>query len=300
MPSDWAFVSIDMELTNQCSGGCLMCPREAITRPKGMMSECVFKIVSEKLVSEGSLITFSGMGDPLSHPNIFEWIYDIREKGVDVGIVINPASLNKNISQKLIEVRPNSITLSFPSIRKKVFERLCPKVSYDNALKRTLELIDLARGNVGLRVTGIITDINSGEQEEYVSFWKERGVGSSMTVCHGRGGNLRVPGIYERQSIGLESGICSLFQFHTFVAWEGEVLACCHDLTGATRIGSLVNDDVSVIAERKRKVLKDSMPFPVCGQCDEILRQCPAPQGLPPEGRKERNRFFSLAADSHR
>ncbi len=293
MPSDWAFVSVDMELTNRCSSGCLVCPRDAITRPKGMMSECVFKAVSEKLVSEGSLITFSGMGDPLSHPNVFEWIYEIRRKGGDVGIVINPASLNKNISQKLIEARPNSITLSFPSIRKKVFERLCPKVSYDNALKRALELIDIARGNVGLMVTGIITDINSGEQEEYVSFWKERGVGSSMTLCHGRGGNLRAPGVYELQSIGLESGICSLFQFHTFVTWEGEVLACCHDLAGATRIGSLVNDDVLIIAERKRNVLIDSMPFSVCGQCDEPLRQCQFPQGLPPEGRKERNRFFS-------
>jgi len=277
-----------------------MCPREAITRPEGLMSECVFKTVSEKLIGEGSLITFSGMGDPLSHPKVFEWIYDIREKGVDVGIVINPASLNKEISQKLVKSKPNSITVSFPSIRKKVFERLCRNISYDDAFKRILELIVFARGNVGLRVTGIITGINTGEQDEYVSFWKERGVGSSMTVCHGRGGNLRVPGIYEPQSLGFESGICSLFQFHTFVTWEGKVLACCHDLTGATLIGSLVNDDVSVIAERKRNVLKDSMPFPVCGQCDEPLRQCQFPQGLPPEGRKERNRFFSLAANSHR
>ena len=293
MPSDWAFVSVDMELTNRCSTDCLMCPREAITRPKGLMSECVFKAVSEKLIGEGSLITFSGMGDPLSHQNVFEWIYDIRDKGVDVGIVINPASLNKEISQKLVEFGPNSITLSFPSLQKSVFEKLCPKVSYDDAFKRTLELIDLARGNVGLSVTGIITGINTGEQEEYVSFWKERGVGSGMTVCHGRGGNLRVPGVYELQSFGLESRKCSLFQFHTFVTWEGEVLACCHDLTGSTLIGSLANDDVSVIAERKRKVLKNSMPFPVCGQCDEPLRQCQFPQGLLPEGRKERNRFFS-------
>ena len=293
MPSDWAFVSVDMELTNRCSTDCLMCPREAITRPEGLMSECIFKAVSEKLIGEGSLITFSGMGDPLSHPNVFEWICDIRKKGVDVGIVINPASLNKEISQKLVGSDPNSITLSFPSLRKSVFEKLCPKVSYDDAFKRTLELIDLARGNVDLRVTGIITGINTGEQEEYVSFWKERGVGSGMTVCHGRGGNLRVPGVYELQSFGLESGICSLFQFHTFVTWEGEVLACCHDLAGATRIGSLANDDVFVIAERKRKVLKNSMPFPVCGQCDEPLRQCQFPQGLLPEGRKERNRFFS-------
>ena len=80
MPSDWTFVSVDMELTNQCGSDCLMCPRDAITRPKGMMSEEVFKTVSEKLIRERSLITFSGMGDPLSHAKVFEWIADIREK----------------------------------------------------------------------------------------------------------------------------------------------------------------------------------------------------------------------------
>jgi len=47
MPADWTFVSVDMELTNRCGSGCLMCPRDSITRPKGMMSEDVFKTVSD-------------------------------------------------------------------------------------------------------------------------------------------------------------------------------------------------------------------------------------------------------------
>jgi len=292
MPSDWSFVSVDMELTNQCSSDCLMCPRYVITRPKGMMSEGVFETVSEKLVSEGSLITFSGMGDPLSHQNIFKWIYEIRRKGGDVGVVANPVSLSYDISRKLAEAQPNSITLSFPSIRQEVFERLCPRVSYEDAQRRALELINLARGSIGLRVTGIITEINRDESSEFVSFWKGMGVHSSMTRCHGRGGNLKTSDIYEPQSFGLESGSCGLFQFHTFVTWEGEVLACCHDLTGATRIGNLVNDDIFFIAERKREILRDFMPFPVCGQCDEPLRLYAPPQGLPPEGRKERSSVF--------
>ena len=72
MASDRSFVSVDMELTNQCGSECLMCPREFITRPKGMMSEDVFNIVSDKLTKKGTLITLSGMGDPLSHPRVFE------------------------------------------------------------------------------------------------------------------------------------------------------------------------------------------------------------------------------------
>ena len=118
------------------------------------------------------------------------------------------------------------------------------------------------------------------------------GVGSSMTVCHGRGGNLRVPGVYELQSFGLESGKCSLFQFHTFVTWEGEVLACCHDLTGATLIGSLANDDVSVIAERKRKVLKNSMPFRCAGNVTN-LKTVSIPSRFTAGRKKGKEQIFS-------
>ena len=160
MPSDWSFLSVDMELTNLCETNCLMCPRSAITRPKGIMSKSTFEIISNKLVNEGSLITFSGMGDPLSHPSVFDWIRNIRKKGGEVGIVVNPESLNKQITKKLIEARPNSVTISFPSIHKDVFEKLCLTVSYVEALRRTLELVDLARNKVGLRVTGITTKKN--------------------------------------------------------------------------------------------------------------------------------------------
>ncbi len=292
MPSDWPFVSVDLELTNLCGSECLMCPRGSITRLRGMMSEDVFNIVSDKLIREGSLITFSGMGDPLSHPHVFEWISDIRNKSCDVGIVINPESLNDNISQKLIESRPNSITVSFPSIQKEIFEKLCPMVPFEDALKRTLELVDLSRGKVGLRIAGILTEINSDEQKEFVRFWKELDIRADMTACHGRGNNLKNSDIYESKTIGLNSERCGLFQFHTFVTWEADVLACCHDLTGETRIGNLIDDDVSVIAERKQNILNSSMPFHVCQQCDEPLRQCPPPHGSPPKNRKERTRFF--------
>jgi hypothetical protein len=264
-----------------------------------MMPEDVFNIVSDKLIREESLITFSGMGDPLSHPNVFEWISEIRNKGCDVGVVVNPEALNESISQKLVESHPNSITVSFPSIQRDVFEKLCHMVPYEDALKRTLELANLSRGKVGLRVAGITTEISSDELRAFVRFWKERNIKADMTVCHGRGGNLKNPEIYKLKTFGLDSGSCGLFQFHTFVTWEAEVLACCHDLTGATRIGNLIDDDISVIAERKQDILKSTMPFHLCQQCDEPLRLYSLSQGPPPKNRKERTEFFrSISYDS--
>jgi len=292
MPCDWSFVSVDMELTNQCSSECLMCPRNSISRSKGFMQEDKFKIVSEKLIKEGSLITFSGMGDPLLHPKVFDYIYYIRRRGGDVGIVANPASLSVNNSQKLMEVRPNSVTLSFPSIKKNVFEKLCPNINFNEALKRVKQLIGLAQGKVGVRMTGIITEINRDEPDEYVRFWKELGIPSNMIVCHGRGGNLKAPDIYNPDHIENGSDKCGLFHFHTFITWEGEALACCHDLTGATMFGNLVNDDVFAIAERKQEISRNSMTFPICRQCDEPLRQFFLPNVPPPINRKGRIRFF--------
>jgi len=153
-----------------------------------------------------------------------------------VGIVVNPESLNEGISQKLIGSRPNSITVSFPSTQREVFEKLCPMVPYDDALKLTLGLANLSRGKVGLRIAGITTEINSDEQKGYVKFWKEQDIRPEMTACHGRGKNLKNSDIYELKTSGLDSGRCALFQFHTFVTWEAEVLACCHNITGGTRI----------------------------------------------------------------
>ncbi len=301
MVPEWSFVSVDMELTNRCMYECLMCPREAISRPMGFMSEGIFDTISDKLVKEGSLITFSGMGDPLFHPNVFDWIEAVRLRGGDIGIVVNPASLHGRNSRKLVDARPNSITLSFPSLQKRVFERLCPNISFSTALKRAKELITLTRGGVGLRITGILTDRNRRETDQYISYWKGLGVPSSMVVCHGRGGNLVKPDIYSPKSFGNEYKRCGLFTFHSFVTWEGEVLACCHDLRGSTRIGTLTTEDVSLIAERKRCLSEgDSLPFFICRQCDEPLRGCVLPQGLPPVGKKERNRFFREVSRNRR
>jgi hypothetical protein len=197
-------------------------------------------------------------------------------KSCDVGIVVNPESLNEEISQKHIGSRPNSITVSFPSTQREVFEKLCPMVHYDDALKLTLELANLSRGKVGLRIVGLTTEINSDEQD----------IRADMNAYHGRGRNLKDLDIYELKTSGLDSGRSGLFQFHTFITWEAEVLACCHSITGATRIGNLIDYDISVIAERKQNILKSSMPFSVYRQHDKPLRRYTPPQDPSPKNRR--------------
>ena len=84
-------------------------------------------------------------------------------------------------------------------------------VSYEDALKRTLELVDLSRGRVGLRIAGITIEINSDEQEKYVKLWKEQDIRADMNACHGRGRNLKDSDIYKLKTFGLGPRRCGLF-----------------------------------------------------------------------------------------
>jgi len=131
-----------------------------------------------------------------------------------------------------------------------------------------------------------------GMEEEFVRFWKERGASARIFPCHSRGGNLHDTDLLTRAaSPGLTSP-CGLFARHAFIAWEGDLLACCHDLAGETRIGNLACEELADLAARKAQLARAVPPFDLCHRCDEALRLLPLPEGTPPRGRRARARYF--------
>jgi len=290
---DWAFVSVDLELTNLCENRCAVCPREALVRPTGVMDPQTFLEIARALGEQKSLVSLSGMGDPLLHPHVFDFCRELRGRGADVIVVVNAGSLARYADpEDLVLAGPNSIAVSFPSSREEVFHRLCPGVNFEQALAATRTLARLARGRVLVRVSGIRTRINADEGADFARFWKAEGVQAGMTACHGRGGNLAATDLYAPCDRGLSSGRCGLFAFHSFLTWQGDVLACCHDLAGGTRLGNLLEEGAQEIGNRKAEILRVGRMFELCSRCDEPLRYCAVPAGPRPTNRRARRRFF--------
>lgn len=306
IPDDMAcrLVSVDVELTNVCGNRCAMCPRKAITRTAGMMAESTFAALMRFLEGSRCLVTFSGMGDPLRHSGLVDFVARVREAGHETGVVAHPASL-KNINngsgglEHMLINAPNSITVSFPSVRRDVFHRLMPDTDFEEAFEQVLMLREKCSATV--RVSGILTSLNVNEEEEYRAFWNEYAIPAWVTKCHSRGANLDAGLLPGRGERGLSNGICSLFRFHSFVSWEGDILACCHDLAGDTRISNVF----ALETYRELESLKSSLvmhgsrpPFPLCRKCDEPLRNITL-SALPSDGgRRKRKKFFSKM-DSH-
>ena len=163
-------MSVDIEVSNICGNGCSICPRDKISRPSGLMDMDTFMQVIELIKGQGRLIMFSGMGDPLSNPKIFEMLTFAYQSGSDVGIVINPRSLNENKIAKLVDSKPSGITVSFPSVRKTVFKKIVQETFFEQAMEMTQRLIGHASGKIGVRVLDVRTLLNHDEKESFTEY----------------------------------------------------------------------------------------------------------------------------------
>jgi hypothetical protein len=56
------------------------------------------------------------------------------------------------------------------------------------------------------------------------------------------------------------------------VSWDGNVHVCCHDIAGTARIGSLLEEDLDTLIDRKLEIIADQKWFDICRRCDEKVR----------------------------
>lgn len=251
------------------------------------MEPGTFNAFIDQTAGMDCLVTLSGMGDPLLHPYCMDFIEKLRSLKRHFGLVVNIVSLaRRDMITDLITASPGSITVSFPSLIPRVFEQICPEGLFEVCMSTARRLLDHARGKTMIRMSGVLTRLNPDEGPAYKDFWRQMGADAWVHTCHGRGGNLDAPGIYQPGETGLKTGGCGLIGFHSFISWEGEMLACCHDLTGDTSLGNINTYDMAHMARRRAAIIKRHLPFEVCRRCDEPLRNIKIPAYLPKRGKK--------------
>ena len=107
------------------------------------------------------------------------------------------------------------------------------------------------------------------QREQFVTFWKDRGLGVSFSSLHSRGGHITDPEAYPGQ-IRQFAG-CEIFDMVTFISSDGEVLSCCHDVTSAHVIGDCRTSTLEEITATKRRMQASRFPgFSICSKCTDF------------------------------
>lgn len=108
---------IYIEPTTRCNLNCTMCIRSSWDEPLGDMCEVTFSKIISGLedFNPVPLISFAGLGEPLTHPKIIEWIRLVKEKGAMVELITNGTLLTEKMSLDLIAAGLDTLWVSIDS-----------------------------------------------------------------------------------------------------------------------------------------------------------------------------------------
>ena len=235
-----------------------------------------------KLVDEISALThrwsvqeiwFSGFGECLLHPNLSEYIKHIKNVlNVYVGITTNGLLLTPQTIEKLTSSGVTSIVVSIHGLETH-YNQIIENPPFEILLKQMRNLIRSAAGKTSVSIAAVETNLNREHLHSgaFKEFWKNEGVRSvEIFPCHTRGGSFSDERIASFQkNVMLED--CAIFLPIQFIAWNGDLLGCCSDLDGETRIGNIHDNSLETLLMKKWEINNPRRRFARCRTCPDVF-----------------------------
>jgi pyruvate-formate lyase-activating enzyme len=288
----------DVEFSGRCNTVCTFCPRDEMKRGEQFMSDATFEAFLDKFgryarLLEGREVTLRherarvalgraeespvrvllcGMGESLMHPKCGQWMARIRgEVGARVTVVTNGLLLKESILEQLAAAPVTVVLVSVPGIDRESYTRYIP-LDWDRVLRNIERAHARLPGRVQINVT--LPDDSPITPEQVLAFWGARGIPvAGLNHCHNRGGHLHDLGLTGRFGAST-SHFCGILARHNFIAWDGRVLSCCHDLHADNVLGHVAEDEFLDIALRKVPVVEDAN-YRICASCNDGERLQP-------------------------
>lgn len=240
-------LNIYVEPTNICNLNCKFCYRDNIEREINYLSLYAFNNIINKL-PKGSVITFTGNGEPLMNINTYEMISIANTKGFKTRIITNGTALNKKNAKKLIDSNITNVVFSFDSIDKDTYEKLRVNSKYFDTLKNILYFIKLARDN-NKNIFITISSVQSPEVIRYNKnskiFWSEIPIDNyfeaKLLNIHGES---KMNNKIEKEE---EYDICTNPWITMKVNSDASTNICALDINGTYNVGSFKNSNFNEI-----------------------------------------------------
>ena len=290
MDERWPFFTTDLELTNVCGQNCIFCPRDKMSRPEGFISRELFAALVPQLAEIDSRVTLCGMGNPLLHPSLPEIADICQANNLKYGLTIQAPALSPDNINRIKMLAPAFIEISFATLDKELFAQIYPGQRLEDSLHGVEALACARKSTRGMVVVAVRTEREKLSQQEIENFWAEKKITCRQPLCHSRGGHLSEKGLVLAKPSQIVR--CGLFATHSFITWQGKLLACCHDLAGDTEIADLNLVRVKEAAQRKIEIMQNQMPYNLCLKCDEPTAHRPVPERPFPESEKARSRYL--------
>jgi sulfatase maturation enzyme AslB (radical SAM superfamily) len=240
-----------------------------------------YRTIMDKVFASEREVTveYAGMGEPLLNPLIYRFIAYISDKAW-TSLTTNASALTPQNIQRLIEAGLDRLTISFNGTDKASYELMMGWLDFARAEQNLRTAVEMSRGQrMEVAANISVTKQLQPHLPAIRDYLTRAGVTTIFfSKCHNRGGNLNDPLICDTPLPPTwASARCDVFASTIFVAWNGDVLSCCHDLAGANKLGNLVAEELPAVLSRRRAILARGVDFAICRRCNDMYRYMHAP-----------------------
>ena len=174
-----------VDATELCNLACTHCAHPEFKKSRYYAGRSLDAELSDKAVDEVAAhgagkcqyIRFTGEGEPLIHPRIFEMLdYAVRRSGTTVTITTNGTISAANKLERLVETGLHVIDISIDAFTPETYAAVRVNGVLDETRANVLRLIEMTRGtDTKVVVSYIEQPLNKPETDDFERFWTDAG-----------------------------------------------------------------------------------------------------------------------------
>jgi uncharacterized radical SAM superfamily Fe-S cluster-containing enzyme len=214
-----------------------------MTREKGFMSWEIFKSVIDQCRGYTRTMYLHQIGEPLLHKELIQFINYASEAGIRTSISTNCLLLDEDMTRKILGSKLSEITLCLDSLNKEIYEKIRIGSDYEKVIKNiTYFLLEKNRlkSKVHAQLQMIKMELNKSEWDKYgtMLFQADEILKKNYSTFAGNvGRNEKINGNFRCD----KTTHCLTFQ------QNGDIVICCRDFNGVTKIGNVLQDKISTV-----------------------------------------------------
>jgi len=226
-------------------------------------------------------ITFAGLGEPLLHPQIAEFVSKSKKRGFSTVLFTNASMLTPKCARALLKSGIDRVYISFWGIKKNEYEKAMG-LDYERVLRNIEHFATCGSNSVSLTITWIQSPIISSTVSEIREFWREKGIAVDIDAQPWNRAGYLTNSIFDSvfcrySSIDYSKKIwCSQLFFADTISWNGDVILCSQDYFEKRHVfGNINNSSPLQIAQKKKKILTRKMRLELCLRCKKPSHNYP-------------------------
>jgi MoaA/NifB/PqqE/SkfB family radical SAM enzyme len=279
-------IAVDVELTNRCNASCNFCPREQ-TPHQGFMAPATFDQalvraeeyhrVAVSLFPESHFnLTFCGMGEPLLHPNLPDYVSRVAQTGILPALSSNGSLLTEDKATALLDAGLKSIYLNVGEHDDDY------EATYHLPWQRTVDNVVRFNELAGdqCEVIAVLVDHRDDPDhlDEMRAFWAKLGVEHTFTYAlSNRGGSLdaerlrfhtypEVAQAWDTLVEAIGTPLCGVPFHRMFIGYDGAYYLCGSDWEKRAAMSNVFDSSFLDITDAKLAHVASRRP--VCETCN--------------------------------